>query len=310
MKPLVSVIVPVFKVEPYIHRCVSSLLSQTLQEIEIILVDDGSPDKCPEICDDFAAKDGRVRVIHQANKGLADARNTGLDTASSGYVMFVDSDDWVEPDFCRIPWECAEETGSDLVMFSGFKHRKGSVIQWHAGQDGVKEKETAVMMLGMGAGYAVWSKLYKKELFDRIRFPSGKYFEDAVITSALVHEAGKIYCTDTPLYHYCIREDNITSTKTHRMVRDCNELSVKRILFLEEKGYQEEADRTRPGVYWKYLVEMGRHEEYSEMCRNAIVSLKEIPASFSQESRLMIILLKYVPWMFDLVCIATGRRVG
>ena len=123
--PAVSVIVPVYNVEPYLHRCVDSLTGQTLTDIEIILVDDGSTDGCGRICDEYAAADPRVRVVHQENAGLSEARNAGIDRARADYLMFVDSDDWVEKDYCRIPWEIARSQQADLVMFQFRELRNG-----------------------------------------------------------------------------------------------------------------------------------------------------------------------------------------
>ena len=118
MRPLVSIIVPVYKVEDVLARCVDSLCRQSLQEIEIILVDDASPDRCGEICEEYANRDSRFRVIHHSeNRGAAAARNTGIAHASSDYLMFVDSDDWAHEDFCKLPYECALQHGADLVMF-------------------------------------------------------------------------------------------------------------------------------------------------------------------------------------------------
>ena len=114
--PLVSVIVPVYKVEAELPRCVESLLSQSMGDIEVILVDDGSPDGCPVMCDEYARRDARVRVVHKENGGLSDARNAGLDVASGEYVMFVDSDDYIEPDSCEVLLAAAREHGSDLVV--------------------------------------------------------------------------------------------------------------------------------------------------------------------------------------------------
>ena len=120
MKPLVSVIVPVYRVEAYLEQCVDSLLGQTLERIEIILVDDGSPDSCGAICDRYAAADPRVRTIHRENGGLSASRNTGIEAAAGEYLMFVDSDDWVESDYCGLPWELARTSGADLVMFQSY----------------------------------------------------------------------------------------------------------------------------------------------------------------------------------------------
>ncbi len=118
MQPLVSIIVPVYKVENYLACCLDSICKQSLQEIEIILVDDGSPDRCGEICEEYAKKDTRFKVYHHLeNRGLSAARNTGIKEAVADYLMFVDSDDFVNKDFCRLPYECAVKNNADLVMF-------------------------------------------------------------------------------------------------------------------------------------------------------------------------------------------------
>lgn len=118
MQPLVSVIVPVYKVEDCLRRCLDSLRRQSLSNIEIILVDDASPDRCGEICEEYASKDVRFSVIHQSeNRGVSAARNTGIKKAVGNYLMFVDSDDYVHEDFCKLPYECALKNQADLVMF-------------------------------------------------------------------------------------------------------------------------------------------------------------------------------------------------
>ena len=124
-KPLVSVIVPVYNVEPYLHRCIDSLVHQTLKDIEIILIDDGSTDGCGKICDEYAAADTRIRVVHQENAGLCEARNTGIDRAQADYLMFVDSDDWVQAEFCEIPLMLAKEHQADLACFRPDLSNKG-----------------------------------------------------------------------------------------------------------------------------------------------------------------------------------------
>lgn len=118
MKPLVSIIVPVYKVEDYLERCLDTLCRQSLKDIEIILVDDGSPDRSGEICDQYAKEDRRIKVLrHPENRGLSAARNTGIAYAAADYLMFVDSDDWVHVDFCKLPYEYAMQHQADLVMF-------------------------------------------------------------------------------------------------------------------------------------------------------------------------------------------------
>ena len=116
--PHVSVIVPVYNVEEYLRKCIDSIVAQTLKDIEIILVDDGSTDGSGTICDEYASQDKRVRVVHKINGGLSSARNTGIEAASAPFLMFIDSDDWVEPNFCEKPYLAAKNNNADLVLFS------------------------------------------------------------------------------------------------------------------------------------------------------------------------------------------------
>ena len=119
MKPLVSIIVPIYKVEPYLRRCLDSIVNQTYTNLEIILVDDGSPDGCPQICDEYAAKDNRRVVIHKENGGLSDARNAGLDSCKGEYVSFVDSDDWVDEKYIEILLNLATKENADVAKATG-----------------------------------------------------------------------------------------------------------------------------------------------------------------------------------------------
>ena len=120
--PLISIIIPVYKVEPYLRKCLDSVVQQTYRNLEIILVDDGSPDSCGAICDEYATKDERITVIHQENKGLSAARNAGLDIATGDYIQFVDSDDWIEPDALATVLSIAEDHHVDIVCFGFNKH--------------------------------------------------------------------------------------------------------------------------------------------------------------------------------------------
>lgn len=114
--PEVSIIVPVYKVEPYLNKCVDSILAQTFTDFECILVDDGSPDSCGKICDEYVQKDSRVKVIHQENQGLSAARNSGLDMASGAWIVFVDSDDWIEPDAVEVLYRAALQNDADMAV--------------------------------------------------------------------------------------------------------------------------------------------------------------------------------------------------
>lgn len=129
--PDVSVIVPVYKVEPYLRQCLDSLIGQTKQEIEIILIDDGSPDNCGQICEEYAKKDSRIKVFHQENQGLAQTRNNGLEASTADYIMFVDSDDWVAPTFCEQAYQLITEKHADMVIFEYSQIKAGKALKSH-----------------------------------------------------------------------------------------------------------------------------------------------------------------------------------
>ena len=174
-KPAVSVIVPVYNVAPYLRRCVDSLLCQTLRDIEIILIDDGSTDGSGQLCDEYAAGDARIRVIHQENAGLSEARNAGIDRARADFFMFVDSDDWVEPEYCGLPLAVAKEQQADLVMFQRRYMRRGNEIKKQAPiPEGPKTQEEALRLLIDGVRVSVWNKLYQRDLFRGYRHPEGE----------------------------------------------------------------------------------------------------------------------------------------
>ena len=213
----ISVIVPVYKVEHYLDRCVQSIVDQTYTNLEIILVDDGSPDRCPQICDAWAEKDSRVRVIHQKNGGLSDARNAGMAIATGERMGFVDSDDWIAPDMYQHLYDLLDADGSDIAA---------------CGVEMVWEDETPSRMLtkpgcclldqeqAMRAiieeswlKQPVWYKLYKTALICDIPFPVGKYHEDVFWSYQAVARAQKVSVSDKIGYHYFQRSSSIMGEK-------------------------------------------------------------------------------------------------
>ena len=177
MNPLISVIVPVFKVEKYLKRCLDSIVMQMYDNIEIILIDDGSPDRCPQICDSYKEADSRIIVIHQKNQGLSAARNKGLDIAQGQYVTFVDSDDWVSADYISELYLSIKDASADISIVN---HKLVS----DESQSEIKRKrhikifsrQQALFQLTARQNQAFvisCAKLYRKELFDNIRFPAG-----------------------------------------------------------------------------------------------------------------------------------------
>ena len=211
--PAISIIVPVYNTEPYLDACLESLRQQTFRDIEIILVDDGSSDRCPEICDAAAEEDPRFRVIHRKHGGASVARNAGLDVMRAPWVMFVDSDDLVYPAFCERALELAAGSGADIVSFlvEGFLKRD-PVICWEwekKYQEGLYGKEEALCILAREeVTDAVWNKIYRRELFDRVRFPEGELREDQGITYLLFAEAERILFSGDILYRNRCRADS------------------------------------------------------------------------------------------------------
>ncbi len=201
--PLVSVIVPVYKVEPYLRRCIDSILCQTYRNLEIILVDDGSPDNCGAICDEYALKDTRIKVIHKVNTGVSAARNTGLDNAKGKYVGFVDSDDHIVPEMYERMTMAIESNDADIVFCSYFSEVSPVNVKsdYSVELSLPTEEYQKRMRYGMSS-VEVWSRLFRRTLFEAIRFPEGRRYEDFIIMPALYDKANKIVGMDDRLYYY------------------------------------------------------------------------------------------------------------
>lgn len=244
--PLISVIVPVYRVEAYLERCVKSILSQTYENLEVILVDDGSPDQCPAICDACAEKDARVKVIHQENKGLSGARNAGIDAASGEYLAFVDSDDYVSPHFIEELYQLLQDTGCAIgqcrfsyVKGDGLVEEGDSAFCIYRGESlmeqlyGPEEKATCFVV--------AWNKLYRAELFKEtgIRYPEGRIHEDEATTYRLFHEAKKLAFLDRALYgYYTENGGSITSVFSAKRLQWLT-AHEERIAFFKKNGYEK-----------------------------------------------------------------------
>lgn len=210
----VSVIVPVYKVEDYLNRCVDSILNQTFEDFELILVDDGSPDNCGAMCDEYAKKDGRIHVIHQENGGLSAARNTGIDSAQGDYLVFVDSDDWLHPQYLESMYGAIMESGA-LVACCNYKHTPKysiPIIERAPFVYSMKKPEDVYLnpeRTGIQA-YA-WRYMFRKELLDGIRFPHGKLWEDMFTIPKIIFQVDSIAFIDKELYYYFYRIDSIVN---------------------------------------------------------------------------------------------------
>ena len=233
-RPQVSVVIPVYRVEAYLARCVDSVLSQTLKDIQIILVNDGSPDRCPQICDAYAAKDDRICVVHKANGGLASARNAGMEVAVGKWLFFLDSDDWLEPDGLESLLNIGEEYQVDFVRYRAIRsgwpgmqeHAPCMVEPVRELRHGYYNKQQIVdevyprllitPQLTMGAVVGAWGSLYNLDFLNRnqLRFyEEVKFSEDLVFSARVVRAANSFYFVDSPgVYHYFYNANSISKS--------------------------------------------------------------------------------------------------
>jgi len=275
--PVISVIVPVYKVEPYIHRCVDSILRQSYADFELILVDDGSPDNCGAICDDYAAKDDRIHVIHQQNGGLSAARNAGIDwvmeNSDSQWLAFIDSDDWVHKDYLKILYLSAlrNKTGISVCDMA----RTDVFLEDHEIDDwnvSCLDSERAYVEY-YGMCLAAWRKLYRRSLFESLRFPEGKLHEDCYITHIPLFEAGSVTVCDVPLYYYYTNPGSITRMKWSEKRLEELDSHELRARWLKEHGYHA-AYRREIEVYVRTIYE--HTEVLAKLCRKDKTYLRNL----------------------------------
>lgn len=263
---MISVIVPVYKVENYLRQCLDSLAAQTLDDIEIIIVDDGSPDGCPEICDEYAAKDARMKVVHKQNGGLLSARKAGVAASSGDYIGFVDGDDWVEPETFMNMHNAIIKYSPDMVL-SDFLCDYGDCIEpsdqcFEEGfYDRARlESEIFPKMLFDGRFYRFgvnpncWSKLVKRELIEKNLSPVDERIrmgEDAAFIYPCMLDSQSITCVKTPTYHYRITEQSMSNAYDERL-KDIILLPYKR---LKEKNAESDFDiSSQLDYYLLYMV--------------------------------------------------------
>ncbi len=224
---LISVIVPVYNMEQYLERCVRSVLGQSYQNLEVILVDDGSTDASPAMCDAYAREDARVKVIHKENGGLSDARNAGLAVATGAFIGYVDSDDWIEPDMYERMYRACVDKNAQLCVCRYFSEYANRTL---GGGDGacvaLTREELLRIYIGGHAQYviynSVWSKLFRRSLVDGVMFPKGRNSEDITYTTKAFCRLDKAVYLDRCLYHYVLdREGSIMNVlRGERMFKD------------------------------------------------------------------------------------------
>jgi glycosyltransferase involved in cell wall biosynthesis len=243
---LISIVIPIYNVEKELPECLESVINQTYTNLEIILVDDGSPDNCGAICEDYAKKDSRIVVVHKKNGGLSDARNAGVEVANGTYIGFVDSDDYIDNHMYDILYDAIICKKADIAECYSVSFQDGETPEASLSEQ-VDEYSTADWLtessLGEFLNCVAWNKLYKKELFNGVRFPVGRYHEDEATTYKLIYKANKIVRCKSGLYFYRQRVGSIMQSG----------LSEKKIV-----------DR--------YLALKDKSEFFASKCENAISS--------------------------------------
>jgi glycosyltransferase involved in cell wall biosynthesis len=238
--PSVSIIVPVYKVEKCIHRCIDSILAQTFQDFEVILVEDGSPDRCGQICDEYAAVDSRITVIHKKNAGVSAARNDGIEKAlqsNSDWICFVDSDDCMHPQALQMLHSTVTAHGADMCI-CGFQEVSTdpnpvpistvSVQMWDAEQFFVDKNLNAVVP---------WAKIFRKTTFETLRFPVGVRFEDERTIYKILLPCKQIPFIDAPLYYYYINPDGFMQTRNQAARMDALVAMEETLDYFDKNGY-------------------------------------------------------------------------
>lgn len=260
----VSVIIPIYNVEAYLERCLNSVVEQTYKNLQIILVDDGSTDRCPEICDAWAAKDIRIIVVHQANRGVGAARNAGLEAATGEFLIQIDSDDYIAPQAIELLVRAANQTSADMVICD-FLQGGVSDYQFPSKSDMSSieciDRQAALTRIYIDDHHALqyaasWGKLYRRNLFAGICYPEGKIFEDIYVTHRLIFQCKKIAVLSDKLFYYFQRPGSIMNTAFSMKKLDYLQALVERVSFFTKHDLRELAciayDELLHALIWEY----------------------------------------------------------
>ena len=238
---IISIIIPVYKVEPYLKKCIESVIKQTYPYLQIILVDDGSPDNCGKICDEYASKDNRIEVIHTKNGGLSSARNIGISKAKGKYIGFVDSDDYISNDMYEYMYNLIEKNKADVCIcnFYNIINDKNIIKNEDNGIEELNKMQILKeILLDKKIQSYAWNELYKRELFNEISYPIGKKYEDIGTTFYILEKCNKIIVSGKPKYYYLNRPDSIVNNNTEQTILDYTDLIMERYDYIDKK-YRE-----------------------------------------------------------------------
>lgn len=328
----ISVIVPVYKVEAYLERCIDSILGQSYQDFELILVDDGSPDNCGAMCDDYAEKNTRIHVIHQENGGLSAARNAGLEwvfqNSGSQWIAFIDSDDWIHKDYLKILIAAAEENGVPIAMCEEFStDRFVQDAKYENYNIEILDPEQAYISYYC-ASVRACGKIVQKNMMKDLRFPVGKLFEDSFITHLLLFESERVAVTACKLYYYYLSPGSITRMKWSPKKMDEFEGHSIRLKYLMENGYRaafkQEIEAFFQGGYYQLELLADAKKEHSDYKKYDVIIARKLrhlfflgrkeglfPLNFENIRKLIIISpIRWLHPMLQSVKIFIGRIKG
>lgn len=299
---LISIIVPIYNVEKYLNKCLDSLINQTYKNIEIILVDDGSTDRCPEICDQYIRKDNRIKVIHKKNGGLSSARNRGIKEAKGQYLLFIDSDDYIDINTCYELVKSLKKEEVDIIQFKKRTFIEGEVLDnvYNANKCSsnytvYNNKEAYDIYMNNGQfTREAWDKLYARSLFDDIEYPEGRLAEDLATTYKLILKAKKLGFLDRELYYYLIRKDSIMGQKSIKLMEDACKGHLE-IYEYNKKCYKNHVKQSMTN-YYNNLVKL--------YCRLSNEYKKENSERINEvEQTINLIKMKELNFKGKLVCI-------
>lgn len=278
---VVSVVIPVYGVESYLDRCIRSVVEQDHERLDIVLVDDGSPDDCPQMCDEWAARDSRIRVVHKKNGGLASARNAGLDVIAGDMVTFVDSDDYVESNYVSELLHWHEQSGADIVMCSCMHDLEdGSIVtDARCTPEGIMTSEEAMIqfLYHLSLAGPVWGKMFDARFFKSehgVRFHEGLNSEDYYVLAQVFLQMNKIFVRMEPLYHYRIRQGSIVHMNLFND-HSCDEIQIADLCcdYLARHGYHNQSAlnyfrlQSRADVLFNIFQSDTPHEIYRRIAR-------------------------------------------
>ena len=294
--PLISVIVPVYKVERFLPTCIESVQRQSYFNWELILVDDGSPDGCPQICDEYASHDDRIKVIHKENGRVAKARNAALRIARGGYVAFLDGDDYLHKDFLNVLYKLIVAQNADIVQ-CGFVKGTETVFPDVKVNENVTIYDNHSVFLKQKAKIVVWGKLYKRNIFDGRLVTEDKFFEDDFTTWKWYYAAKKIAITNVPLYYYMDNQQSTMAMHKKKPNWDFVEAYDERIGFFVDKKEEDMEHCSRMQLCKAMVLSYGNpylSNEERQMVKNRfnesyrfISSSEYLPSS-----------IKFVFWLF------------